>query len=120
MVEDSVSNAYNKLELAHYKLNQTRSEDYASLFHRAAAKLTEGRIRFEALKDNLPTGDPTSDEIEKKVPSTNFSEGEIKKYFTLTPLASGHPLEELQSLRTKAHDLRKYLETKLNAHLSKT
>ena len=118
-VEDSVASEYNRLELAHYKIHQTKSEDYTRLYHHAAAKLVESRMRFEAVKDNLPTGNPTAEETEKKIPSINFSEEEIKKYFAPTALASGHPFEELKSLRIKAHELRKCLEIKVKAHLEK-
>jgi hypothetical protein len=116
-VENSVSTAYNTLELDHYKMHQAKSEDYARLYHQAATKLATGRLRFEAVKENLPIGSPTAEELAKNIPSTNFSDEEIKKYFPQTAPISEHPFEELKSLRIKANALRRILEVKVKAQL---
>jgi hypothetical protein len=115
-VEDSVSSAYNTLELEHYKINQTKSEDYTSLFHLAASKLLSGRLRYEAVKDKLPTGNSPAEETSKS--SVDFSEEEMEKYFPPTPPSSEHPFEELKALRFKVNALRKILEIKVKAELN--
>ena len=115
-VENSVSTAYNALELEHYKMHQAKSEDYASLYHQATSRLATSRLRFEAVKEKLPIGNPTPEEVAKNVPSVNFSDEEIKKYFPQNPI-SEHPFEELKALRTKANALRKILEAKVKAQL---
>ena len=79
-VEDSVSNLYNARELDRYNMHQAKSEDYASLLHQAKMKLVTGSLKFAAVKEKLPIGSPTPEELAKKLPSATFSEKEIKKY----------------------------------------
>ena len=107
-VEDSVFDAFHQLEMEHYAIHVSKSEDFTTLYHQAETKATEYRLKLESVKSKL--SDPVLEEANKQ---KIFAAAAT--YSPSTALAKPHPFEELKSLRERANLLRRLLEEKVKA-----
>ena len=106
-VEDSFFDAYHKLELEHYNINQVKSDDYTKLHFAANEDVTKFRLKFEAVKTRLSDKDAKDAEDQgiffKSAGDSGPGVASVKP----------QPLEELKALRARIRHLRSFLQSKV-------
>jgi hypothetical protein len=106
-LENEVSAAYIDMELQRCKTEESASKCRADYFHKSTQAWLQGRQKMSMLEARLPVGILTDDQAKDIFPP----EGKPNSAHKI-------PLDDLQSMRKRLHELRKILEDKVKVKLN--
>ena len=135
-IEDSVVSSYQELEREHVALNQKQSQDYGEIFHLETQEVVKFHQKLEAVKNQLSTGVLAKAVDQKLFPSPLIppsgypaQQHQVQQGGPGTEAAAGqtqaasqkreHPMIELKKLQVNVRELRKLLQSEVDAELSR-
>jgi hypothetical protein len=105
-LENEVSEAYIEMELQRCKAEEATAKGRAEFFHKSTQAWLQGRQKMSMLQARLPVGILTDDQTKDIFPP----DGQPNAAHKL-------PMDDLQSMRKRLHELRNILEAKVKIKL---